>query len=203
MTFLAKIKDKFKAALSPQDSAGAPPASSPPSPSEATMKMLEWFKDPGMDDLQGVFIKKFMVEGANINAKDEEDNTPLIYVATQEAFSAPIAKYLIELGADINASNKKGWTPLMYAVALDRPQMIDLFLKAGAKTTLANGDGKQAIDLSGPGARDAIMQAMSREAEEAAIKVTQLADKAVVLDQPVATMRRLRFKGSANQLTTA
>src|SRR5690554_3664168 len=51
--------------------------------------------------------------GANVKARDEYGQTPLMYAAAEN--SGEVLKVLLEAGADINARSGAGWTPLMYA----------------------------------------------------------------------------------------
>ena len=67
-----------------------------------------------------------------MNAKDEDENTPLhraAYYGRKET-----AELLIAKGADVNAKDKDGVTPLDAAIGLKRTETIDLLRKHGGKT---------------------------------------------------------------------
>jgi len=84
---------------------------------------------------------KFLIydKNANVNAIDDESNTPL-HLATQNAvnyrywFNPKIIKLLIKNGADVNAINIWGETPLYYPVAAqgDNFEVIKILVKNGA-----------------------------------------------------------------------
>jgi ankyrin repeat protein len=76
--------------------------------------------------------------GANVNAHDNEGNTPL-----QETFLTDVEEELLKLGEDVNARNKDGETPIFTTVDNDA---IPLFIEPGADLSIRNnkvqdGDG--------------------------------------------------------------
>ena len=72
-------------------------------------------------------VKKHLAAGADVNAKDENGETPLHLAATKET-----AELLIAEGADVNAKDKDGVTPLDYAKG--KKETADLLRKHRAKT---------------------------------------------------------------------
>jgi len=54
-----------------------------------------------------------LAAGADVNAKNRAENTPLHYAAVEGR--KEIAELLIAKGADVNARDKYGGTPLHYA----------------------------------------------------------------------------------------
>ena len=58
-------------------------------------------------------VKLLIEKGADIDAKDNDGVTALMYVS--RAGDLEIAKYLVENGADVNAKDKEGWSVLMEA----------------------------------------------------------------------------------------
>jgi ankyrin repeat protein len=61
-----------------------------------------------------------------------------------------MAKFLIAKGADVNHVDGNGMTPLLYAASIDfgSPAMVDMLLKAGARTDMKTKQGKTALELA-------------------------------------------------------
>ena len=80
--------------------------------------------------------------GANVNARDEDGKTPLMYAARDNQ-NPDVIKVLLEAGADVNASDEFGGTPLMYAARDNQnPDVIKVLLKAGADVNARDKYGK-------------------------------------------------------------
>ena len=78
-------------------------------------------------------VRQHIAAGTDLNAKDDEGNTPLHFVETKECVELLIAK-----GADINAKNERDETPLDIVKKLNRRHLFgvaDLLRKHGAKTS--------------------------------------------------------------------
>ncbi|MBP3499228.1 MAG: ankyrin repeat domain-containing protein [Akkermansia sp.] len=88
--------------------------------------------------------------GADINSRDNEGRTPLMYALMQQdhGWMVPV---LTSLGADINARDNEGRTPLMYAV---QGYMADVawqrLMAAKPDIHARDNSGKQAIDYTLP-----------------------------------------------------
>ena len=67
----------------------------------------------------------------NINATDEEGDTPLIEAARFGHDS--VAKTLLEAGADVTVKNKEGKTALMYALQGGHDDVVRVLKQADAK----------------------------------------------------------------------
>jgi ankyrin repeat protein len=88
---------------------------------------------------------KFALEnGADVEAKDENKNTPL-HIATRKIERFKIAKLLLENGADIDVKNKKGETLLIKLAYSDKPKIIKALLKIGANVNAQANDGSTAL----------------------------------------------------------
>ena len=57
-------------------------------------------------------MKWLCANGANVNARDWQGNTPLHCLASSKVSSTSVAKCLVEAGADLGAKNRDGKTAL-------------------------------------------------------------------------------------------
>lgn len=79
--------------------------------------------------------------GADVNAKDNDGKTALMYavetiispVGYAERKDSKITKLLLDRGADVNARDKYGNTALKLAVENGYEEIIQMLRKAGAK----------------------------------------------------------------------
>jgi ankyrin repeat protein len=74
--------------------------------------------------------------------------TPLVKAVLGD--QVEMARFLISKGADPNHVDGNGMTPLLYAASIDfgSSAMIDMLLKAGARTDMKTKDGKTAVELA-------------------------------------------------------
>ena len=74
---------------------------------------------------------KILIEnGADINARDFNQATPLMYATVRN--SHKVIKLLIDSGADINSKDNDGTTVLIIAKLL-QPELVALFKERGAR----------------------------------------------------------------------
>ena len=77
-----------------------------------------------------VTVKKFVAEGARVNARDQRGRTALLAATYHNEIE--VARYLIQEGADVNAKDFIQDTPFLYAAAEGRTEILKLTLAAGA-----------------------------------------------------------------------
>lgn len=85
-------------------------------------------------------VKKLIKNGSNINVKDNEGRTPLMY-ATLNSFLM-VAQILIKNGADSNLQDKDGRTALMMS---GTERIKNLLLENGADVNITDNKGNNII----------------------------------------------------------
>lgn len=76
-------------------------------------------------------VEEAIMNGANVNAKDNYGWTVLIWAAM--GGKTETAELLLKHGADVNAKDNSGWTPLRWAGNHGNTGIADLLRKYGAK----------------------------------------------------------------------
>lgn len=84
-------------------------------------------------------------EFIDVNAKDEEGSSPLIYAA---CFGyTDVAKALVAGKADVNLQDKNGWPPLMWAMNNKHEDIVKVLLENGASPSTKNTKGRTVLDI--------------------------------------------------------
>lgn len=83
----------------------------------------------------------------NVNAADDEGNTPLIYASANGMLE--IVKTLVRKGANINALNASGMSAIQFAAYHDRKDIVDYLIQHGASPegALFYAISKEHLDL--------------------------------------------------------
>jgi hypothetical protein len=91
-------------------------------------------------------VKELLEKGANPNAKDNYESTPLHYAA--QVGSSDIAMLLINKGANVNAKSCTGHTPLHVAAISGNVPVVELLLESGADPNAIDRRGKTPAELA-------------------------------------------------------
>ena len=98
-------------------------------------------------------IVKFLYgKGADINARDSDSQTALMYASRHRLNVTPdnaIAKFLIDNGAEVNVrSKKRGFTVLMLAASAGNVELVQQLLEKGADPEIADNFGVSALAMA-------------------------------------------------------
>jgi ankyrin repeat protein len=69
-----------------------------------------------------------LAKGVNINARDEDGNTPLL-LASADGYT-DMVEVLLKHWADVDAKNKYGWTALMWASTFGKKDVVEMLLQS-------------------------------------------------------------------------
>ena len=84
--------------------------------------------------------------GANINAENSNNDTPLNIVAQENNYE--LCKFLITKGANPNCANRHGETPLEWAYTAKNKELMDLLIKNGADIFRPLSSGKSILETA-------------------------------------------------------
>ena len=115
------------------------------------------YRDGDKDGARLERVRLLARAGANVNARDNDGNTPL-----HETFLTDVEEELLKLGADVNARNKDGETPIFTTVDNDA---IPLFIRYGADLAIRNKKGETVIQAAkgkGPLRQEALRKAIEK-----------------------------------------
>ena len=96
-------------------------------------------------------IKNILKAGADVNGKNNEDYTALMYASYDG--KTDIVKTLLDSGADINAKNKDGDTALTLTISLlrkpeKRREIVSMLLDRGADVNAQDNVGRTALTIA-------------------------------------------------------
>ena len=93
-------------------------------------------------------VEALLSGGANIECKDSNDRTPIIYAASKKENFAAV-QLLVKKGADCTARGRTGTSAMHEAARADSQKMVTLLLKEGAEAeNERNSRGETAVDLN-------------------------------------------------------
>ena len=88
-------------------------------------------------------VKLLIANGADVNAKANNDWTPLYRVVSKE-----MANLLIEKGADVNAKDSSGETPLHVAINHGAKAVVEVLITKGANVNAKNNQGETPLEFA-------------------------------------------------------
>jgi hypothetical protein len=91
--------------------------------------------------------------GADVNARNDAGQTPLMIAATQNG-SEKLIEQLVFQGADIRARDKSGMTALMYAAGKGEEENAEQLLQLGVDPDIKDNSGKTLTDYAKAGGLD-------------------------------------------------
>jgi ankyrin repeat protein len=93
-------------------------------------------------------VKQHLAAGTDVNAKDDDEWTPLDYAAWKG--HKEIAELLIAAGADVNAKNSRGIgrTPLHWAAGGGHKEIAELLITKGADVNAKSVVGRTPLDVA-------------------------------------------------------
>ena len=107
-------------------------------------RKIDWNKSTPEKMLQKA--KDLVRAGADVNARDEDGLTPLMYFA--ELGNKDAVKFLIAHGANVNAKEEDGETALMHAAYYGYTDVADLLIKNKADVNDINVYGETALIIA-------------------------------------------------------
>src|SRR5262249_51446470 len=102
---------------------------------------LETIQNPG-----ATVIRAALAAGNNVNARDIDGSTALLYAAHSADLAA--ARKLLRAGADPNVANRYGVAPLHEAALAADVGLVRALVDAGAKVDLALPEGETPLMLA-------------------------------------------------------
>ncbi len=114
------------------------------------------YRNSDIDGARVECVRLLLDAGADVNARDEDGNTPL-----HETFLTDVEEELLKRGANVNAQNNDGDTPIVTTVDNDA---MSLFMKHGADLNILNKKGQTMLEASeeqGPLRKEALEKAIT------------------------------------------
>ncbi|CAM9927859.1 unnamed protein product, partial [Phaeothamnion confervicola] len=134
-----------------------------------TREDLEAMSEPGVrlitaaSDGDKKAVRRWIDAGADVNARDWDNLTPLIAAAS--AGHLDIVKTLLGKGADVNAKDKDDITALMEASIMGHDDIVKLLVKEEAEVDAKTTSGVTALWLAaGEGRREIVSFLLSKNA---------------------------------------
>ena len=102
----------------------------------------------------------YIDRGANVNARDGVDRTPLHFAAANGK-DLELIELLVENGADVNAQSIGGDTPLMKAIMFDNVEAVEVLLDKGADPKIKNSNERDSESFARASRNPKILKALN------------------------------------------
>lgn len=102
-------------------------------------------------------IEHLLACGANVNARDIANNTPLKHFVRQfperigeglQARYLELAEKLLKNKADVNAVDELGYTPMHFAVIRSNNKLVELFLNFNPNLNIQSNNGETVLNIA-------------------------------------------------------
>ncbi len=106
-----------------------------------------WYRSTRAESPSRLLVVRLLVDhGADVNARDDEENTPLLWAALM-GFTE-VAEFFLAKGADVNAKDESDRTPLHWAASTGHKESVDLLLLNGADVNAKDKDGETPLQYA-------------------------------------------------------
>ncbi|RSL65837.1 hypothetical protein CEP54_004070 [Fusarium duplospermum] len=127
------------------------------------------------DETKEQAVELLVKAGADVNARDKRQCTPLDYSVWQSSPSnEKMTEILLKHGADVHALDDEGSTSLMHASIQGSVGVMKMLLQAGVDVTVRNKDGCTALDFAA--AADSDHEARFKLLQEHGAEIAALTD---------------------------
>jgi ankyrin repeat protein len=110
-------------------------------------------------------VKRLVEAGADVNARDAHQATPLIWAVAPGRTNLAILQYLVDHGADVNTKNAWDTTPLQLAAINGDAPAVERLLELGADETAVSQTNQTAEELARGKAKAVFAERARRKAE--------------------------------------
>ena len=110
-------------------------------------------------------VKALVEAGADVNARDANQATPLHWAVATGRTNLPILQYLVDHGADVNTKNAWDITPLHSAALNGDAPAVERLLELGADETAVSQTNQTAEDMARGKAKTFFAERKRRKAE--------------------------------------
>ena len=110
-------------------------------------------------------VKRLVEAGADVNARDAHQATPLIWAVGPGRTNLAILQYLVDHGADVNTKNAWDTTPLQLAAINGDAPAVERLLELGADETAVSQTNQTAEELARGKAKTFYAERARRKAE--------------------------------------